>query len=113
VRTFVNGVASTATNVGTLTQGPDLRFGGLPGYAFFNGALDEVRISNVARYTGNFSVPTAPFAADANTLGLWSFDAGSGQTAADESGNGNNGRLGSGTGADSADPTWVAGFPFP
>ena len=112
-RTFVNGVASTASNVGTLTQGPALRFGGLAGYAFFNGLLDEVRISNVARYTGNFGVPTAPFVSDASTLGLWSFDEGSGQTAADESGRSNTATLGSTPGADANDPTSGAGYPFP
>jgi hypothetical protein len=112
-QTFVNGNPSGATNVGTLTQGPDLRIGGLTGYAFFNGTVDEVRISNVVRYVANFGVPSAPFANDANTLGLWSFDDGSGQTAGDESSRQNNATLGSSAGSDSSDPTWVAGYPFP
>jgi hypothetical protein len=34
----------------------------------FNGYLDEVRVSNTARYTTNFSVATAPFQNDANTV---------------------------------------------
>jgi hypothetical protein len=33
-----------------------------------NGHIDEVRISNTARYTSNFTAPTAPFVNDANTL---------------------------------------------
>jgi hypothetical protein len=107
---FVNGVASGSASVGTLTQGPQLRIGGLTGYQYFNGRLDEVRISNVARYTGNFTRPTASFAPDANTLGLWRFNEGAGQTAADASASGNTATLGSAAGADSADPTWAAGF---
>ena len=112
-QTFVNGAGSTSSSVGTLTQGPFLRFGGLAGYAFFNGALDEVRISSVVRYVGNFTPPAAPFVSDANTIGLWSFDEGAGQTAADESANANNGTLGSTSGADASDPAWTAGYPFP
>jgi len=33
-----------------------------------NGYLDEFRISNIARYTANFTAPTAAFVNDANTL---------------------------------------------
>jgi hypothetical protein len=33
-----------------------------------NGWLDEIRISNSARYTANFMSPTLPFTNDANTL---------------------------------------------
>ena len=112
-RVFVNGVASAATNVGTLTQGTTFRIGGLTGFPYFNGLVDEVRVSNVARYAANFSVPGAPFAGDANTLALWSFDEGAGQTTADESPSANTGTLGSTAGADSNDPAWVAGYPFP
>ncbi|KPK38533.1 MAG: hypothetical protein AMJ69_08220, partial [Gammaproteobacteria bacterium SG8_47] len=39
-------------------------------------------------------------------LGHWTFNEGSGQSAADSSGNGNNGMLGTSTGADTGDPTW-------
>ncbi|MCH5373211.1 MAG: thrombospondin type 3 repeat-containing protein [Planctomycetes bacterium] len=39
------------------------------------GALDELRISDVVRYTGpTFSVPTGPFECDGNTRALWHFD---------------------------------------
>lgn len=109
-QTFVNGVASPITTVGTLTQGPALRIGGLTNYPFFNGTIDEVRISGVIRYVANFATPTAPFSSDANTLRLWSFDEGSGQSAADESANQSSATLGSIAGADSNDPLWVAGF---
>ena len=109
---FVNGIASTAVSVGTLTQGPALQIGGLAGYPYFNGIIDEVRISNVARYNANFSVPTSPYAVDANTVRLWRFDEGNGQVTADVSGSGNSGTLGAASGVDTADPTWVAGYPF-
>lgn len=39
----------------------------------------------------------------------WKFDEGAGQTAADSSGNGNDGTLGSTGGVDTNDPAWVAG----
>jgi hypothetical protein len=107
-QTFVDGSASTATNVGTLTQGPALRFGGFSGYPFFNGTLDEVRVSNLARYSASFTRPAGPFTPDANTLGLWHFDEGSGQQALDVSAAANHATLGTGAGADSADPVWTA-----
>lgn len=112
-RTFVNGVGSAATNVGVLTQGTTLTFGGLAAYPFFNGTLDEVRVSNVTRYTLDFTAPTAPFAPDANTLGLWHFNEGIGQVAVDVSASANNGTLGNTPGVETSDPTWVAGYAFP
>jgi hypothetical protein len=112
LRVFVDGVASTATSVGTLTQGPWLRIGGLPGYPFFDGAIDEVRISSVVRYTSDFVPSSTPFSADANTLGLWHFDEGAGQSAADVSTSANDGTLGDTDSVDSADPAWVEGYPW-
>lgn len=41
----------------------------------FDGRIDEVRLSSSARYTSNFTPSTTPFADDADTLGLWHFDA--------------------------------------
>lgn len=38
------------------------------------GSMDSIRVSNVARYTSNFSTPTAKFTPDANTLALLNFD---------------------------------------
>jgi hypothetical protein len=68
------------------------------------GALvDDLRISDVQRYSGNFTPPAAPFKPDASTRGLWPFDEGGGWTAQDVSGHGNTGRL---------DPvkSWGAGY---
>ncbi len=111
-RVYVNGVGGTAVAMGALTQGTSFRVGGLTGFPYFNGAVDEVRVSNVVRYAGNFAVPTAPYAVDANTLLLLSFDEGSGQVTADESASGNTATLGSAAGADANDPLWTAGYPF-
>ncbi|MGQ9490412.1 MAG: LamG domain-containing protein, partial [Anaerolineae bacterium] len=55
-------------------------------YPSFSGWVDEVRISNVVRYTSNFTPPAAPFTPDADTVGLYHFDEGSGTTVLDASG---------------------------
>lgn len=47
-------------------------------YPSFNGWLDDVRLSNVIRYTGNFTRPSAPLTADANTVALYALDGGPG-----------------------------------
>ena len=68
---------------------------------FFSGTIDEVRISNTARYTSNFS-PATSFTSDGNTVALWHLNDGSGTSAADSSGNGHTGTL-----EGSPTPTWV------
>lgn len=113
VHTFVNGVGARTTGLGTLLQGPALSFGGLPGYPFFAGALDEVRVSGVTRYTTDFQPPAGPFTPDAGTLGLWHFDEGAGPLARDASAAANHATLGVSSGTDDADPAWVAGLPWP
>lgn len=46
-------------------------FGAATGFDF-TGAIDEVRISNIVRYTGtSYTVPTAAFTDDANTIALY------------------------------------------
>jgi len=55
-------------------------------YPSFSGWVDEVRISNNVRYTGAFTPPGAPFTPDADTVGLYHFDEGSGSTVLDSSG---------------------------
>jgi hypothetical protein len=107
----VDGVGSTSTKANKLTQGPWLRIGGY-GYSFFDGTIDQVRVSNVIRYTSNFAPPTAPFSPDTNTLGLWHFDEGAGQIASDASASANYGTLGNNGSVDNADPTWVDGYPW-
>ncbi|WP_296753695.1 LamG-like jellyroll fold domain-containing protein [Roseiflexus sp.] len=107
-RVFVNGAPGPAVTIGAIMQGPFLRIGGLAGYGFFNGDIDDVRISNVVRYTSTFTPPSTAHPADANTRALYRLDEGSGQTTADASGNGYHLTLGTTVNADSADPTWVA-----
>jgi hypothetical protein len=65
---YVNGVSigtatSTATwgvNTGNMVVGNTYDNGACP----FTGAIDELRISKIARYTGNFTPPTVAFVAD-------------------------------------------------
>jgi hypothetical protein len=76
-------------------------------YETFRGQIDEVRISAVARYTENFSPPTAPYQNDQFTLALWHFDDGTGLVATDATGNGFDGILGDTTNIGSNAPDWV------
>jgi hypothetical protein len=55
-------------------------------YPSFSGWIDEVRLSNTLRYPANFTLLLAPFTPDANTVGLYHFDEGSGTTVLDSSG---------------------------
>ncbi|MBK9256661.1 MAG: LamG domain-containing protein [Saprospiraceae bacterium] len=56
------------------------------GSLYYKGWLDEVRISNIIRYTSNFTRPSSPFATDANTVGLYHFNEGAGNVLTDVSG---------------------------
>ena len=85
---WVNGVMQSAQVPGgaPLDGEGDIVFGYLNRgdiLTAFGGALADVRMSNVRRYSKTFA-PTGNLAADANTLALWKFDEGSGATAADQ-----------------------------
>lgn len=55
-------------------------------YPSYSGWLDEVRISRVVRYSAAFERPSGPFMPDGETVGLYHFDEGSGDTIGDSSG---------------------------
>jgi hypothetical protein len=62
LRQFINGsqAGSGASNYNFLRQ--DAYVGTTPSTFFFNGYIDDLRITKgVARYTANFTPPTAPF----------------------------------------------------
>jgi hypothetical protein len=96
---------------------PTLVFGAekhdYPGSLYYNGKLDEFRLSNVIRYTGNFSPPTSPFITDAQTVALYHFNEGSGSLLSDVSGA--SGGPSNGTilyGGNPAGPVWTYDTPF-
>jgi len=41
---------------------------------YFNGLIDELRISNITRYSENFTVPSTEFSPDTNTMALYHFN---------------------------------------
>jgi hypothetical protein len=68
---YVNGTATGATTSLSGSFGnssADLWVGAGAGAYSLNGWLDEVRISNTARYTSGFTPTTTPFVNDSNTL---------------------------------------------
>lgn len=72
--------------------------------------LDEIRISNVARYTSGFDKNTAKcWSADGNTVAYWHCDEGSGTTVADVTGNHPANWTISGTAHGSLVTSWTAG----
>jgi hypothetical protein len=91
---FVNGVSQTISNSSSVPASPGLYFyvGANDDYSdqqYFNGAIDEVRISSVARHNSNFTRPSSPFKSDSQTVALYHFDESAGDTAHDATGNGN------------------------
>lgn len=87
---FVNGI-----NVGTRNDYPNYLMttnnyiGNVPsGVQMFPGLIDEFRISNIVRYTGNFTPSTVAFVNDANTKVLLHFDDANATQFTDSSGNG-------------------------
>lgn len=74
-------------------------FGGISGSTVI---MDEVRFSNVVRYTSSFT-PATSFTVDSDTVAYWKFNEGSGSTLADETSNHD------GTLEGSPEPTWVEG----
>ena len=92
---YINGTAQTATgNTSSSAMGnptnPQFGFHRSDASRYMlDSYLDQIRISNTARYSSNFTAPTSAFTADANTIFLlqpnWDYGFG-----ADSSGNGKN-----------------------
>ena len=83
---------ATSSTVGTLG---DLQFGyafGSATNAMFMGLIDEVRVSDVARYTAP-TTPETRFTPDGDTNALWHFDEGTGSLTEDATGNGWDGTI--------------------
>ncbi|MFA6081884.1 MAG: LamG domain-containing protein [Patescibacteria group bacterium] len=94
---YIDGALSKACTMNAnikYSSTESLYFGtGSPTVGRFNGKLNEIRVSNNLRYTGNYT-PSNHFNTDANTIGLWHLDGVAGSTTAtDSSSNGNNGTL--------------------
>jgi hypothetical protein len=121
---YINGAwdsekaKETTINSGTakLSIGASLKDGSVATDETFNGLIDEVRISNVSRsaseISGNWNGGQGKrLEADANTVALWHFDEGTGDTTYDKTANNNNGTLKPTYPSDC--PSWVNGFSFP
>ena len=82
--------------------------------ASFNGAIDELRIWNIARsqteLQNNRSVLLQ--GNEPHLVGYWNFDEGAGDQIHDKTAGNNTGRLGAGAGPDSSDPAWSTDKPF-
>lgn len=76
---------------------------------YFQGYLDEVRVWAQARTPVELRAAMEGLTADRELalVGYWRLNEGSGQTAADASGNEHHGQLGSTAGDDENDPTWA------
>ena len=60
---------------------------------YFDGQIDDVRISSNAVYTADFTPPCPDLVPTATTIGLWNQNEGVGTTTSDASGNGNAGTI--------------------
>lgn len=77
---FINGTLATLSGSGAATSIGDNALSMNIGAStapdrYFPGLIDEPRVSNSVRYSGNFSVQTEDFTNDANTAALYHFNA--------------------------------------
>jgi hypothetical protein len=115
-RIFVNGTLVKTNPLTALPPDSNGKFTfGRAGDAigsYFNGYIDEARISNTAMYSGNFSPSTQSLPETGNTVALWHFNEGQGQFTEDVSINYNGGVLGNSLAPDLADPLWLSESPI-
>lgn len=108
---YPNGAGSSAPNDPFLVIGAEKHYTSGNGWREFRGWLDEIRISSVLRWSGNFTPSSQPYTADGSTALLLHLDDASGLTARDSSSNGTNAQLFYG-GSPNAGPAWSADSPF-
>jgi hypothetical protein len=103
----VTGSGTPAYDTHPVLIGSDVDNGTPQGY--WAGQLDEVRVFSAARNGDQIwaDAHTHVLGPTTDLVGEWTFDEGSGQRAADRSGSGNTGTLGTSNSAEAADPTWV------
>ena len=119
LRLYVNGVLM-GTTTGVTLRADDLgstvtNWLGRSQYTaepYFHGVIDEFRISNNVRYTTGFTPMPTQFTVDANTVALYHFNEGTGQTSADAAGGGN-AILGATVAVEGVDPTWITNSILP
>jgi len=81
LKLYVNGTEEDSRSDSNSYTGTNLLIGGYYGSGFLMaGNIDEFRVSDVARYTAGFTVPTSAFTNDANTLLLLHMDGPDGST---------------------------------
>lgn len=110
-RIYVDGIdRTTVVSLSGLpyqTNTQTLDFGRRNASNYFPGIVEEVRLSNIARYSANFTPSKVPFTTDANTVALYHFNERDGQTIYDSSANANNGTLGATSSVSTDDPLRV------
>ena len=79
-RLYINGVLEASSSTGNRPDNGVFAIG-KNGFGDFNGYIDELRLSSVARYGGtSFTEPTANYAVDGDTNSLLHFDGTNGST---------------------------------
>jgi hypothetical protein len=79
-RLYINGVLEQSSSTGNRPDDGVFAIG-KNGFGDFNGYIDELRLSSVARYGGtSFTEPTANYAVDGDTNSLLHFDGTNGST---------------------------------
>ena len=112
IRLYIDGHLEDEVDATGLTLRPANRFHIGKAYTdppagCFHGRIDEVRISNTARYTEDFT-PAERFDPDEHTLALYHFDEADGDVLIDSSGNEHHGEIHGATWVRQVGPeTWV------
>ena len=93
---FIDGVKQNSTNTysnATVQTNSNVRIATWNNVInrYFNGSIDDLRISNSALYTSNFTPPCFELKANTSTIGVWNFNNSSSNIAIDSSSNMNNG----------------------